>query len=106
MAPVLLSGHQHQPVRNRDYNQTYPEDILLEGMADSARVWRVYNDEADRIDAEIVDRWKATLDTLLIFVGFQCSAISSSVVMVILTGRSLFCLHCLILGAIHSKPKS
>jgi hypothetical protein len=37
-------------------------------MGDHARVWRIYNDEADRIDAEMVAGWRGTLDTLLIFV--------------------------------------
>jgi hypothetical protein len=37
-------------------------------MGDHARVWRVYNAEADRIDAEMVAGWRGTLDTLLIFV--------------------------------------
>jgi hypothetical protein len=51
-----------------DYNQKYPEDDYMEEMSDNARVWRVYNDEADRIDAEMVDGWRSTLDTPLIFV--------------------------------------
>jgi hypothetical protein len=42
----------------------------MEEMGDNARVWHVYNDEADRIDAEMVDGWRSTLDTLLIFVSF------------------------------------
>jgi hypothetical protein len=41
----------------------------MEEMGDHARVWRVYNDEADRIDEDMVTGWKGTLDTLLIFVG-------------------------------------
>jgi hypothetical protein len=41
----------------------------MEEMGENARVWRVYNDEADRTDMEMVDGWKGTLDTLLIFVS-------------------------------------
>jgi hypothetical protein len=51
-----------------DYYQIYPEDEYNEEMENNARVWRVYNDEADRIDAEMVAGWRGTLDTLLIFV--------------------------------------
>jgi hypothetical protein len=52
-----------------DYYQIYPEDEYDEEFkGDNARVWRVYNDEADRIDAEMVAGWRGTLDTLLIFV--------------------------------------
>ena len=56
-------------VRNRNYEAEYPEDEYTQEMGENARVWRVYNDEADRIDAEAVDRWRNTLDTLLIFVS-------------------------------------
>ena len=52
-----------------DYNRIYPEDEYGEEMSDNARVWRVYNDESDRIDAEMVAGWKGTLDTLLIYVS-------------------------------------
>jgi hypothetical protein len=41
----------------------------MKEMDDGARVWRVYLDEAERIDAERVEVWKSTLDTLLIFVS-------------------------------------
>ena len=53
----------------RDYTQEYPEDEYGQEMGKDARVWRVYNDETDRSDAEMVNGWKGTLDTLLIFVS-------------------------------------
>jgi hypothetical protein len=40
----------------------------MEELTENARVWRVYNDEADRSDAEMVAGWTSTLDTLFIFV--------------------------------------
>lgn len=40
----------------------------MEEMADNARVWRVGNDETNRIDAQAVEGWLSFLDTLLIFV--------------------------------------
>jgi hypothetical protein len=46
----------------------YPEDEYMEEMDNNARVWRVYLDEADRDDTELVGGWVGTLDTLLIFV--------------------------------------
>jgi hypothetical protein len=52
-----------------EYNNIYPEDEYMEEMGDSARVWRVYLDETDQIDAELVNGWRSTLDTLLIFVS-------------------------------------
>jgi len=56
-------------VRNRDYDEMYPEDEYMEELGENARVWKVYNDEADRMDTEAVDKWQSTLDTLLIFVS-------------------------------------
>jgi hypothetical protein len=41
----------------------------MEELSENARVWRVYNDEADQRDAEMVEGWRSTLDTLLIFVS-------------------------------------
>jgi hypothetical protein len=41
----------------------------MEEVSENARVWRVYNDEADRRDAEMVAGWTSTLDTLFIFVS-------------------------------------
>jgi hypothetical protein len=52
-----------------NYEQIYEEDEVAKAMDDDARVWRVYNDEAERQDADMVDGWRSTLDTLLIFVG-------------------------------------
>ena len=40
----------------------------MEETSDNARVWRVYLDESDWIDNEMVNGWRGTLDTLLIFV--------------------------------------
>jgi hypothetical protein len=41
----------------------------MEELTEDARVWRVYNDEADRHEAEMVEGWRSTLDTLLVFVS-------------------------------------
>lgn len=55
-----------------DYEKIYPDDEYRKEMEDGARVWRVYNDEAERIDREKLDDWKSTLDTQLIFVRLFC----------------------------------
>ena len=69
--PIVAFLTLLQGSRLNDYNNLYPEDQYMEEMNDNARVWRVYLDEADRTDAELVDIWKATLDTLLIFVSIM-----------------------------------
>lgn len=51
-----------------DYEKIYEEDQNKEGLDAEARVWRVSNDESERIDIELVARWTSTLDTLFIFV--------------------------------------
>ena len=43
----------------------------MEEMADNARVWRVANDETERSDAEMVNGWLGTVDSLLLFVSVQ-----------------------------------
>jgi hypothetical protein len=69
---VFNRSPQYRPRgRNKDYHEVYPEDPYMEEMGENARVWRVYSDEADRIDAEAVEQWKTTLDTLLIFVSIS-----------------------------------
>jgi len=62
-----------------DYKHIYPEDAYMEEMSDGARVWRVYNDEAERVDAEMVEAWRSTLDTLLIFAGLFSAVIATFV---------------------------
>jgi hypothetical protein len=52
-----------------DYEQIYPEDDYMEEMSDGARVWRVYNGEAEIKDVEMIEGWKTALNTLLIFVS-------------------------------------
>lgn len=52
-----------------DYTQVYPEDDWMREMGPSARVWSVYNDETDFIDAEIVEGYLSTADVLLVFVS-------------------------------------
>ena len=51
-----------------DYNEIYPEDPYMDEMADEARVWRVYNDEAEMKDTEMIAGMQGNLDTQLIFV--------------------------------------
>jgi hypothetical protein len=59
-------------------------------MSDDARVWRVYNDEAERVDAEMVEGWRSILDTLLIFVRFDILPLYYSSSMTLLFNRLVF----------------
>lgn len=51
-----------------DFDKKYPPDAYGEEMADTARVWKVYRDEATEHDKALMDGWNRTLDILLIFV--------------------------------------
>ena len=59
-----------------DYEQIYDPDEPHKAMSDDARVWRVYNDESERQDADLVEGWRSTLDTQLIFVSHHLSRTS------------------------------
>lgn len=52
-----------------DYEQKYPADAYGEEMGPSARVWRMYLDEAQKADTELVEGWRDTTDVLLVFVS-------------------------------------
>ena len=54
-----------------NYEKIYDEDEPLKELDTDARLWRVCNDETDRIDGELVDGWAKSLDTQIIFVRFQ-----------------------------------
>lgn len=51
-----------------DYEKIYEEDGYFEEMGEGARGFRVYNDETELMDAEMVNGWAGTLDTLFLFV--------------------------------------
>jgi hypothetical protein len=53
-----------------DYEHKYPADDYGLEMNASARVWRVYLDEADMFDTEMVQRFMDTIDILLVFVRY------------------------------------
>ncbi|KZW00424.1 hypothetical protein EXIGLDRAFT_745670 [Exidia glandulosa HHB12029] len=52
-----------------DFKKKYPPDPLGREMDDTARVWKVYRDEATAHDETMLDGWNKTLDVLLIFAG-------------------------------------
>ncbi|KAF5361412.1 hypothetical protein D9758_006235 [Tetrapyrgos nigripes] len=63
--------------RNYDYSQTYPPDELTREAGDNARMWKVYLDEAEEFDNEMLRSLKDTLDALL---GLVFAALFSAVV--------------------------
>ena len=65
-------GGQNDPPRytssDVDYEKKYAPDAYGEELSKDARVWSVYNDEAQIVDGEMVKGLNGTLDVLLVFV--------------------------------------
>jgi hypothetical protein len=51
-----------------DYELKYEPDELFHEIESDARIWKVYNDEADFLDREMLEGAEDSLDILLIFV--------------------------------------
>jgi hypothetical protein len=51
-----------------DYEQKYPPDAPWHEIDEHARVWMVYNDEAEIFDTDMIEEAGDILDILLIFV--------------------------------------
>ncbi|KAL1690614.1 hypothetical protein GGG16DRAFT_55262 [Schizophyllum commune] len=62
-----------------DYERKYAPDPYGEEIGDSARVWRVYVDESQKVDAEMVDGLNGTLDVLLVFAGLFSGVVTTFV---------------------------
>ncbi|KZW03854.1 hypothetical protein EXIGLDRAFT_758172 [Exidia glandulosa HHB12029] len=63
-----------------DFKKAYPPDPLGKEMDDSARVWKVYRDQAIAHDNALLDGWSRTLDILLIFAGLFSAVATAFVV--------------------------
>jgi hypothetical protein len=55
--------------RNYDYTKKYLPDELGKEASENARVWKVYLDEAEAFDDEMLRGFRDTLDALLVFVS-------------------------------------
>jgi hypothetical protein len=54
-----------------DYERKYPPDAKYEEGGPTARLWRVYLDEAQAFDTDMISEMREALDLLLIFVRDQ-----------------------------------
>lgn len=54
--------------RSYNYEEKYAPDPLNDEIKENARVWRVYLDEAESYDDEMLRGFKDTIDSLLVFV--------------------------------------
>ncbi|KAF5361512.1 hypothetical protein D9758_006138 [Tetrapyrgos nigripes] len=66
--------------RNYDYTQKYPPDELGKEANENARAWRVYLDEAEDFDHEMLRGFRDTLDALLVFAALFSAVVTTFVV--------------------------
>ncbi|KAL1671967.1 hypothetical protein EV122DRAFT_225608, partial [Schizophyllum commune] len=76
------SGTSDQPrytSSDVDYEQKYAPDPYGEELSNNARVWSVYNDEAQIADKERIQKLNGTLDVLLVFAGLFSAVVTTFV---------------------------
>ncbi|KAJ3769678.1 hypothetical protein FB446DRAFT_617727, partial [Lentinula raphanica] len=66
--------------RSYDYGKKYEQDPPGQEIEKNARVWKVYLDEAESQDAEMMEGFKGTIDTLLIFAALFSAVVTSFVI--------------------------
>ncbi|KAF5370154.1 hypothetical protein D9758_001427 [Tetrapyrgos nigripes] len=66
--------------RNYDYTKKYPMDELGKEVSENARVWKVYLDEAEETDREMLSGFRDTLDALLVFAALFSAVVTSFVI--------------------------
>ncbi|KAH8822285.1 hypothetical protein DL96DRAFT_1819811 [Flagelloscypha sp. PMI_526] len=66
--------------RNFDYDFKYPnEDSPGEEGSENARVWMIYNDEAELFDDDMLHGFRDTLDSLLVFAALFSAVVTTLV---------------------------
>ncbi|KAJ3871154.1 hypothetical protein F5051DRAFT_300232, partial [Lentinula edodes] len=63
-----------------DYLKKYAPDALGEEMKDNARVFKVYLDEADSFDDDMLRGFRETIDSLLVFAALFSGVVTSFVI--------------------------
>ncbi|KAK0227807.1 hypothetical protein IW262DRAFT_1347315, partial [Armillaria fumosa] len=72
--PTAMQGND-----TYDYEQKYPEDAPYEEAAPAARVWKTYEDESRRHDANMVEESRDSVDVLLVFAGLFSAVVTTFV---------------------------
>ncbi|KAH8809560.1 hypothetical protein DL96DRAFT_1473429, partial [Flagelloscypha sp. PMI_526] len=60
-----------------NYEEKYPEDAPGEEVGDDARVFKVYNDEAEKYDADMIRGFRDSLDGLLVFASLFSAVVTT-----------------------------
>ncbi|KAG6809621.1 hypothetical protein H0H93_015658, partial [Arthromyces matolae] len=78
----MLNLRAGRPVglgRNHDYNAIYEPDPSGQEASENARVWRVYLDEADAYDTDMISSFQTILDSLLVFASLFSAVVTTFV---------------------------
>ncbi|KAK7445071.1 hypothetical protein VKT23_014933 [Stygiomarasmius scandens] len=77
-----MSGYQSSYTGNRDYDyeKKYPPDPYGEEAGEDARIWKVYLDEAEAYDDEMLKGFRETINSLLVFAALFSAVVTTFVV--------------------------
>ena len=64
-----LLTKQNTGGRSYNYEEKYAPDPLGDEIKENARVWKVYLDESESYDDEMLQGFRDTIDSLLVFVS-------------------------------------
>ncbi|KAK7005763.1 hypothetical protein R3P38DRAFT_1716561 [Favolaschia claudopus] len=59
----------HGPSQAKYEKDAFKDDGSGDETSENARVWHIYNDEANKADALMADGWSRSIDVLLVFVS-------------------------------------
>ncbi|KAH8822339.1 hypothetical protein DL96DRAFT_1819845 [Flagelloscypha sp. PMI_526] len=80
----IMGITQYQPNytsgRNFNYDSKYPEDMPGEEASENARVWMIYNDEAEIYDDGMLSGFRDTIDSLLVFAALFSAVVTTFII--------------------------
>ncbi|KAK7456363.1 hypothetical protein VKT23_010610 [Stygiomarasmius scandens] len=80
----FFSIPRYQPTytggRSYNYEEKYAPDSLGEEFSDNARVWKVYLDEAENYDDDMLKGFRDTIDSLLVFAALFSAVVTTFVI--------------------------
>ncbi|KAK7445076.1 hypothetical protein VKT23_014938 [Stygiomarasmius scandens] len=77
-----MPGYQSSYTGNRDYDyeKKYPPDPYGQEIGEDARIWKVYLDEAEAYDDEMLKGFRETINSLLVFAALFSAVVTTFVV--------------------------
>ncbi|KIK55387.1 hypothetical protein GYMLUDRAFT_205684, partial [Collybiopsis luxurians FD-317 M1] len=66
--------------RTFDYEEKYPQELEGQETSENARVWKVYLDEAESHNEDMLKSFRDTIDTLLVFATLFSAVVTSFII--------------------------